>query len=150
MSGQTERCAECGAALKNGGACIDHFHLILGWELTEQLYDVHHLAVLSYFLQHPALYSPEGLPSAIGQLVDFVEHGVTPQQMRQRIAAAVDSGTRSYRIAGTPAHHGAYAHVVTWQVRVDDVVRAGVERYYASVQRWAASILDSLRQSGNL
>jgi hypothetical protein len=145
-----EICPVCGATLEDGQACIDYFHIILGWELDYQLYDVHHLAVLSYYLQHPALCSPEWLEGAKTQLVDFLEKGVTPQQMRKQISKSVASDTRTFKIAGTPEHHGEYQHAVVWQMRVDDVVRGEIDDYYASVQRWAAGILDTLRASGNM
>lgn len=150
MSEQTTTCSVCGARLEDDQACIAYFHLLLGWELDYGLYDVHHLLVLGYSLQHPASYSPECLPQAIGQLVDFVENDVTPAQMRKRIAAAVASDARRYKITGTPTHHGTYAYPVDWPICVDAIVRAGPDVYYASVRAWANSVLAALRQSGNL
>jgi hypothetical protein len=143
-------CIVCGARLDDGQLCSDYFDLILFWELDYLLYDVHHLAVLSYYLQHPEKYSPKGLQGAMLQLVDFVEKGVTPQQMRQRIAKSVASDVRTYKIAGTPARYGVYQHPLVWQMRVSDVVLGGIDNYYASVRHWAAGILSTLRQSGNL
>jgi hypothetical protein len=128
----------------------EHFHTLGYWELDHQLYDVHHLMVLSYHLQHPWLYSPETLEQAKKMLVQFVEEGVTPQTMRQHIRQAVDSGVRKHRVIGTPESHGEYAHPVTWSMTIEDVVNAGIERYYESVQAWAESILSDLRESGNL
>lgn len=87
-------CSVCGARLEDGQACLDLFHLILGWELDHQLYDVHHLAVLCYYLQHPSLYSPEGLEGAKAQLADFLERGVSPQQMRKTMSKSVASDMR--------------------------------------------------------
>jgi hypothetical protein len=139
-----KRCPECGAD------CTDHFHLMGFWELDNQLLDVHHLMVLCYHLQHPGLYSPEGLRDAKLLLVVFLEEGLTPQQVRKRIGKAVDSGTRPYTIKGTAAAHGTYTHPVHWTMTAADVTAAGLENYVARVRAWADSVLDSLRRSQNL
>jgi hypothetical protein len=145
-----KRCPECGADWPSGQTCADHFHTLLAWEWEHQLLDVHHLLVLCYHVQHPRLYSPDGLRCAQGLLVGFVEQGIPPQQMRQRMGKEVDSGSRQFRIKGTPDSHGAYAFPVEWTMTAGDVVAAGVGLYYESVRAWAAGVLQSLRESGNL
>ena len=144
------RCPACGADWADAPPCTEHFHQMIGWELDHQLYDVHHLLVLCYYLQHPELYSPDGLAYAQKLLVDFVEGGVSPQAMRQRIGGVVDSGTRAFKITGTPESHGSYAHPVRWTLRAADVTAAGIDHYYASVRQWAAATLQALRELGNL
>lgn len=145
------QCPECGAVwTQEGDTCTDHFHVLLAWELEHQLYDAHHLLVLCFHLQHPSLYSPQTLLSAKQMLVDFCERGVSPQQMREQIANTVDSGVRQHKIKGTPESFGKYDHPITWTMHVSDITRAGIERYYESVYRWADSVLESLRASGNL
>lgn len=144
-----ERCPECSADWSDGQTCQDHFHLMGFWELDHQLYDVHHLMVACYHLQHPSLYSPQTLNDVKHMLAEFVEGGVTPQEMRKRISKSVDSGVRTHKIAGTPESHGEYAHPINWPMRVTDVTAAGIENYYASVQAWAESILKALRESNN-
>ena len=83
-------------------------------------------------------------------LVDFLENDVSPQQMRRKISTQVDSGTRKHKITGTPDSHGTYEHPVQWSMTCADVVAAGIENYYDSVDQWAASVLQDLRDSGNL
>jgi hypothetical protein len=144
------KCPACGADWTDGQTCIDHFHLMSAWELDNQLYDVHHLMVLCYHLQHPGLYSPEGVALAKKLLVEFLEDGIDPQAMRRHIGGVVDSGKRSYRIKGTSGSQGKYANSVRWEMVAADVTRAGIKRYYDSVQRWADSILQVLHESGNL
>jgi Family of unknown function (DUF5946) len=121
-----ETCPECGARWQGTRTCTDDFHLLLGWELAYLVYDVHHLLVLCYHLQHPSLYSPQMLQRAPQMLVDFVEGGISPQQMRQRIAISVDH----------------------WQRRVGDVVDGGLDAYVPNVQAWAALVLADLRATG--
>jgi hypothetical protein len=120
------------------------------WELDHQLFDVHHLMVLCYHLQHPGLYSPEGLEGAKRLLVDFVVKGISPQEVRRRDAHALDSGARKTRIEATADRRGEYAHPVRWQMTAADVVAAGMENYYQSVRAWANSVLESLRVSANI
>ncbi len=146
---QTVPCAECGALLEAGQTCQDHFYQMLGWEWEYQLLEVHHLMVLSYNLQHPSILSPDGLKASITLLRQFLEDGITPQQMRERISSGVDSGTRTYKITATNGAIGGYAHPVSWTMRASDVIRAGADHYYESVRRWADSIRAALKESGN-
>lgn len=143
-------CPECGASWADGLTCTDHYHQMLFWELDHGLPDVHHLLVLCYHLQHPALYSSQGLDGAKQLLVAFVEEGVTPQAMRERIGPAVDSGKRDYRITAHSEAQGGYRHPVVWERVAADVVHAGIDRYYASVRQWAEATLRVLYESGNL
>jgi hypothetical protein len=147
---RVKHCPECGAEWAEGRTCAGDFHEMGGWELEYMLYDVHHLMVLSYHLQHPSLYSPDGLENAKGLLIQFFEEGVTPQEVRKKNSAALDSGTRKFKIAGTPESYGKYAHPVQWTMTAADVVAGGMDNFYANVEKWADSILKSLRESGNL
>lgn len=144
------QCPECGARWSSADECTDHFHQMLFWEWDEQLFDVHHLLVLCYHLQHPSLYSPQALGWAKHALARIMEDGATPQSMRRQSSRSLDSGARDYRITGTPGAAGRYEKPVHWDMRAADVVNAGIDNYYASVRQWAASIRKSLRESGNL
>ncbi len=150
QTGMPRRCPECAAPWADGRTCTEHFHLLGYWELDHQFYDVHHLMVVSYHLQHPSLYSRRGLADAVDLLLAFVDEDVPPHLMRRKIRGQVDSNVRTYRIRGTADDHGAYDHPVRWTMRVTDVTAAGIERYYDSVSAWASSILTDLRASGNL
>ncbi len=144
------RCPSCGAAWTDDQTCEDHFHVLLAWELDHQLYDVHHLTVLVYYLQHPQLYSPEALRDALTMLVEFVEQDIHPHAMRERIRAGFTADQRTYKIKGTSAAHGVYTQPVDWTMHTGDVVQAGVENFYASVRHWADATLKSLRAAGQI
>ncbi len=109
---------------------------------------VHHLMVLSYHLQHPSLYSPEGLEYGLQLLEDFLEGGVSPQQARRRNRRAVASDQRQWTIRSRPGRPGVYQSPVHWSMRALDVVEAGAEQYVPSVQQWARAILSDLRAAG--
>jgi hypothetical protein len=145
------RCPECGAVWTEGQTCQDYFYQMGYWENEyPAILEVHHLMVLSYYLQHPSLYSPAGLNGAKGLLVDFVERGLTPQQVRQRDRVKLDSGNRTYKIKATPESRGSYANPVPWTMTAADIVAGGVDRYCDNVRAWARSIYEALEASGNL
>lgn len=145
----TRKCPECGAAWGDGKSCQDRFHQMLAWEWEEPANAaVHHLMVLGYHLQHPSLYSPEGLAEARWLLVEFLEHGTSPAEVRQRIGARADSGNRNWKIKGTPESHGSYDPPITWTMTATDVVGGGIGGYRDNVRAWARSILDSLNAAG--
>jgi hypothetical protein len=146
----TKYCPECGADWTNDQPCIEQFYMMGSWELEYLLYDVHNLMVLCYYLQHPSLYSPEGLRDSIRILRMFMEEGQTIQQVRQRIGKGVDSGNRKYKIKGTLDSFGSYANPIQWTMTAADVIHAGMDNYYESVRAWADSVLKSLRESNNL
>ncbi len=142
-------CPECGADWSDGLTCEEAFHQMGAWELENpSVYGAaHHLMVLSYHLQHPHLYSPEGLAQAQRLLVDFLERSITPAQVRRRDHRAVDSGQRKFKIKGTPEAYGSYTHPIAWTMTARDVVSAGLDRYVDNIHQWARSILESLRAS---
>jgi hypothetical protein len=144
------QCSECGADWSEA-TCEENFHQFLFWEAEDnRVWEVHHLMVLGYHLQHPNKYSPEGLTHALGLLVNFVELGKSPQEVRQEIRGSVDSGTRTFKITARPDSRGSHAHPVEWTMRANDVVAGGTEHYVENVRAWAQSIYDDLKASGNL
>ena len=145
-----QSCPECGAAGTTGQTCTEYFHTMGAWELDHQIFDVHHMMVICYHLQHPSLYSPEALQGAKHMLVEFLENGVSPQAMRQKISSSVDSSKRTYKIKGTPESYGSYAHPIEWTMRAADVVQGSVANYRQNILQWAKSVLNDLRESSNL
>lgn len=147
----SEHCPECGALWRDGVTCADHFHQMLFWENEDAAnWEVHHLTVLCYHLQHPSLYAAAGLEHAQGLLVKFVDEGVDPRVLRVQMRDQVDSGKRQFKITATADSRGAYTHPVTWTLTAADVVAAGIEHYVEQVNAWARATLADLRASGNI
>ena len=141
----TQLCPECGARLPDGRTCADDFHQLLFWENERpELGEVHHLMVLCYHLQHPSLYSAEGLAHSRRLLAEFVAGGLSPAEARRRQRAAVDSGGRGWSITARPGNQGAYEQPPAWQLRVQDVVAGGPDHYPENVRRWAGAIVRDL------
>ncbi len=137
-----QKCAECGASWINGQTCEDHFHQLLYWEAENPTCgaEVHHLMVLCYHLQHPSRYSSEGLNEARRLLAEFVDHDLSPVEVRQRNRSRVDSSRRNWKIKGTAASHGSYAHAMEWKITAADIVAGGAENYCDNVRGWAQSV----------
>jgi hypothetical protein len=138
-------CPECFAIHNDGLTCVDDFHQMLFWEAEDPaLGIVHHLMVLCYHLQHPGLYSPEGLRYSRQLLSAFIEEGLTPAEVRRRSRDTVDSGKRNWKIKGdiTP---GSYDCAIQWTMTAADVVAGGMTHYVENVTVWAQSVHESLK-----
>jgi hypothetical protein len=143
-------CPQCGASLPAGSACQDYFYQMLYWENEHPpMGEVHHLTVLCYYLQHPGLYSPQGLLDAQALLAGFLEDGLTPEAARRINRSKVDSAKRDDKIKAARAASGSYSFPIAWKMTARDVVFAGHEQYIANVRAWARSLLVDLRSSGN-
>src|SRR5215212_1465647 len=132
-----QTCPECGAGWQDDKTCQDHFHQMLYWEMEDQArWVVHHLMVLCYHVQHPSLYSPDGLNFSIHLLVDFMEGRLTTEQARDQNREALDSGNRKFKIKGTPDSQSSYAYPIRWTMTAADVTSAGADHYVESVRAW--------------
>jgi hypothetical protein len=151
MNTETRVCPECGASLEGGKTCQDDFHQMLFWEAERpDIYVVHNLLVLCYHLQHPSLYSPEGVEVGKGLLVDFMANGRSTVEVRQQNRAKVASGNREWKITARPGMRGAYAHPVAWTMTAADVVAGGLDHYVENVRAWAQSMYEALRAAGEI
>ncbi|NPV66371.1 MAG: hypothetical protein HPY64_04415 [Anaerolineae bacterium] len=136
-------CPECGARWQDGITCWEHFERMLAREFEDPAGAgaVHHLTVLCYGIQHPSAYSAQGLAEAKTLLVAFVERGDSPANARRRNRQRLDSGRRTWKIAGTAA---TLEHAVHWPVTIVDVSPGDADNYCDRVERWARSICQTL------
>jgi len=140
-------CPECGAVLAECQTCRDHFDQMLYWESEDSSrWEVHHLMVLCYHVQHPSLYSKEGLQYSLGLLDKFVVQGIDPAEVRRQSRDQVASGNRSWKVTARPDSIGAYDRPITWTMTAADVVAQGADNYVDSVRAWAQAVYDSLHQ----
>src|SRR5262249_34905978 len=98
----------------------------------------------------PSLYAPEGLKEGKRLLVEFVQNGVSTEEMRRRNKDRVDSGKRDWKIKATATSKGAYANPVEWMMTGADVVAGGASAYCDSTRKWAQSMLEALKASNNI
>jgi hypothetical protein len=151
METPLNRCPECQMPLADGATCQDDFHQMLFWE-TEQpnLGVVHHLMVLCYHMQHPSLYSADGLENAKTLLIDFVTRGLSTERVRKQNRDQVDSGKRQWKVTARPDSHGTYTYPVNWTMTARDVVAGGMDHYIENTQAWAKSVLAALQATNNI
>lgn len=118
---------------------------MLYWENEEPARgEVHHLMVLCYHLQHPSLYSTEGLAVSRRLLADFVERGLNPAEVRLKHRNAVDSGQREWSITARSGNQGTYEKPITWTMTAADVVAGGADAYLFNVRGWAEATFRDL------
>lgn len=143
-------CPSCGAALLDGQSCADDFGLLLSWEWQYNMQAVHHLLVLGYHLQHPHLYSQQGLRGGLDLLRQFMTESKPPSQVRAAIRESVSNSQRSEPITARTGNIGAYDEQPAWSLTIADVVAAGPQRFYDSVRAWLESQVIALRAYGLL
>lgn len=144
-------CRECKAKWLDSRTCQDDFHQALAWDFEDPgAGTVHHLTVLCYHLQHPNLYSPEGLRYAEGLLVEFLEQGKSPETVRRENSETVQNNRRNWTVTGSGHSKAEYRTLPTWTMTIRDVVSGGLGNYPARVRAWSESILKALRESENI
>jgi hypothetical protein len=147
-----DSCAECGAPLVSVEHCREYLNEMIKWDFEDfkGVGQIHHLTVLSYNLQHPSLYSPRGLEYAKESLEEFTSHPTSYSEHGARDSQKLSSDVRDWKITGTPESHGEYIGKPAWKILASDVVDGGLENYVENVKKWSASVLESLKESGNL
>jgi hypothetical protein len=146
-----QSCPECRTGWPDALTCEDAFHQALAWDFEDsRAGSVHHLTVLCYHLQHPSLYSSEGLKCAEGLLVEFLEKGKTPEIVRRENYETVQNNRRNWSIMSSGSNTSAYGTPPMWNMSIRDVVTGGIGNYPEKVRAWAESILRALKESGNI
>ena len=103
--------------------------------------------VLAYHLQHPHLYSPEGLAYARRLFEDFMA-GLAPAAARARGRAYLGSDVRTWKVTDRPgAEAGSYAEQPVWRMTVADVVAAGLDGAAEAAECWARTVETSLQRA---
>ena len=142
-------CHECGAAVLDGGSCLDLFHamLLLESELPGGPGETpHFLAVSCYALQHPEgmKFTAEALAQSRRLVAERLAGVATMDQIRKQVRRAADGPQRVTRRAGDPM---ARWGVSQWPLTVADVLAGGVDGYAGRVEEWARSIVQTLDEA---
>jgi hypothetical protein len=148
-----ETCKECGAVWPdNKKSCLDAYYQFLFWENEggDSYWAVHQLMVLCYHMQHPGILSMDWLVLAKQMLAEFVDQHIDPGEMRQKIQDSVNSNQRSWKIKATPENYGFYDPPIQWKMTSADIYQQGKENYPENVLAWAASVLSTLRETGQM
>lgn len=147
-------CSECGANLtgtdKTCRMILDEMVL---WDFEDYLEagHVHLLTLLCYNLQHPSLYSRNGLEYGKGILVNTLAGDLaTPDDRARRDAITSALDMRTLTIGASPEDTAAYIYPVAWSVTVSDVAAGGSQGYADRVRAWGRSIFTVLKETGNI
>lgn len=152
MSSIHRICPECGSLLTDEKTCRDYFNQMLAWDFEDPADTgrLHHLTVLCYCLQHPDLYSSEALKGAKQLLRDIIEKNISAQGLLKKNRKTLAPKGRTWKIKGTLENHGEYRSKIKWSMTASEVCAHGLNRYNELVQKWAESIYEDLKTSGNL
>lgn len=142
------RCPECGAALAPGETCRDRFERCLALEFEDWAgYGaVHHLTVPAYILQHPGAYSRQGWLEARRLLSEFLVAGRSPAQVRRTGRERLDSGSRSWRMAG--GEPMVLPPGLVWSRTIAGVRLDNPAEYQADIFAWARAVLSDTAWAG--
>ena len=135
-------CPDCGATLRDGRSCQEQFEalLFLEYDYPQSAARVHHLMVMCYMLQHNR-YSDEAARWVIDGLKAFLEHGVSPAQLRKQNRDVVDSGLRKWKVIGSTT----LTRNIAWPLTIMDVNSVDPVHYCVTVNAWARATLDAVR-----
>jgi len=130
-------CPECGAPHLDGLACWEQLGRLITWEYEDDdLRREHFLTVASYNLQHPAQFTDEAIAGLRGAFVDYLDRGISIDEIRRRASAATAGAVRVRRdeSARKPVRR-------SWSMTIADVYGRGQPIAAAErVRRWAAAI----------
>lgn len=145
-------CNECGSVLAENKECRDYINEMIMWDFEDfnGVGKVHHLTVLSYNLQHPSVYSQKGLENAIISLEEFLFNPKSFSKHDEINRINLSSNVRDWKITGTLNEHAKYKFKPTWSIVASDIVNAGLDEYTKNVEKWGESVLQSLKNSGNI
>ena len=140
-------CADCGAAIAEGGSCRGMFEQLLAYEYAfpEAFGAVHHLTVAVYSLQHPRGYSRDAIRMwqiIIGESLDGTS---TPANFLERARAHFSGGVR----VREPGAEPPAGWPTVWPMTVADTIAQPDEMtpdvYVERVRAWASSAMDTAR-----
>lgn len=138
-------CPDCGAALAEGTTCRAIFDQFLALEFGDPEYGaVHMLTVACYMIQH-GQYSDAGLVWMEQRLRDYLEHGISAEQIRRGAAAETGQNRRGWKITRQPGD--APQPRVAWSMTIADAARQAEDpaQYRQAVTQWARIVLQEMQ-----
>jgi hypothetical protein len=129
-------CPECGGPRVDGLSCWEQLGGLIAWEYEDDdLRREHFLTVASYNLQHPAQFTDEAIAGLRSAFVDYLDRGVSIDEIRRRASAATAGAVRVRRDESVrkPVRR-------SWSTTIADVYGRGQPKAAECVRRWAAAI----------
>jgi hypothetical protein len=141
----TRSCSECGALFAEGADCQSCFHALLAYENERPpaFGAVHHLTVATYYLQHPAGYTPEAL-AHWREVVRRSLDGAAIRELRE-FSGKQFEGSKRVREPGAAAPPWWPA---AWPLAIQSVftpeASPGIDDYVHRAREWARATLRAL------
>lgn len=138
-------CAECGAAVAPGRTCQEIFDEFLALEFSDPNFGaVHFLTVACFLIQHRR-YSDEGLHWIAGKLRDYLDSGISAEEIRRLANREASQETRHWKIGR--ASHERQLPTIDWRMRICDVKFAPGEAsgYCQEISQWARLTLEDMQ-----
>ena len=150
MTKATATCPECRAPLLSGPTCQDNFHALLALEAQVEGAAgsiTHFYTVACYVLQHPDTmnYTAEALHGLKSALVVALEGRAGVEDLRRRARYRAEGPVSIMRQKGDPPVEWQRGG---WRMTVTDMLAGGTADYSSNVVRWAMSIRDAERSTG--
>ncbi len=137
-------CLECGAILSEETSCQEIFDQFLVLEFSDPAYGaVHFLTVACFMIQH-GRYSDEGLAWIAEKLRDYLEKGVSAEQIRRQAAWDAGPSRRSWKVM-RPASAPPLPKIA-WSMTIADVARQyrDAESYCKLIRQWAKATVGEM------
>ncbi len=133
----SEYCAECGAPRVEGFNCWEQLGALIAWEYSDPaLHAQHFVLVASYNLQHPAQFTEAAIVELRIAFNDYLYHGVSAAELRQRAAKTYAGATRVLRPEAERQPQLRRWSMTIADVYLPDQPTGAVERLF----RWAKII----------
>jgi len=140
-----DTCPDCGAVIKDDLTCRSIFDEFLVREFTDPEYGVVHLlTVACYMIQH-GQYSDDALIWMEQRLRDYLEKGLSSEQIRRRAMKETDQGKRDWIVTRRPGDPPQ--RQIAWSMTIVDVALRvkDAESYRESVKEWAHITLREMK-----
>jgi uncharacterized protein DUF5946 len=146
-------CKVCGAILNKNLTCHDYLDLIAQWDFEDFLGAgrLHLLTVISYNLQHPAIYSREGLEFAKNTLKTILKSiDSSTKEQERALSKDLSSASREWKIMASQDSQAGYSKDIAWSMTAADVVANGPDGYTSRVKDWGLSVYNDLKSAGQI
>ncbi len=129
-------CKDCKRVLENFVPCAELYHHFLGKEVSDpDFWQVHHLTVLTYSIQHPTFLTKNGRLEMQKMLKRFIVDGLSPQQARQQFRPFVSNQNRTWKI--TTENVDAPSPTTQWHMTIGQIRVDNSEHYCEDIRKWA-------------
>ena len=134
-------CPECGAEAAAGVDCEALFNECLALEYSDTNYwEVQHLTVAAYMLQHSSRLTKEGWLATRQLLREFLVENKSPLEIKKQNKYSVNSGNRKWKI--TSRDGKAFIARCKWAKTILDVNLNSSTTYRDTIITWARAALE--------